>query len=397
VSGYGQTSGSTAYSPFASELVIDAFERCGIYDLENKHLYSARRSLNLLLASDWSNRSVNLFKVDQQPTAIPMPQGVPSFGVTADCVLMLDTYRRNYQLGAPVSTAPAFATTLNSSSVTCNLANAGVAVGNFVGINIPVSIGGLILFGFYQVASTPSPSQFTFVAGSAATAGAAGGQVPQFTTVNGSSNVTVNLPNHGLLAGEPFVVQVATTVGGLTLYGNYTVQSVTDASHFVISANTNANAGASAFENGGLAQISAQPQGVPSFTDILMTPFSRNDYAAQANKLQQGQPTNYWFQKQTIPQVTIWPVADQNGPYEMQAYFMRQMQTANPSGGQTVDVPPRMIYALQTDLARDLSLKWAVDRYDRLKAEADAAWDRASTSDTEIVSTYIVPQMPSGL
>lgn len=52
------------------------------------------------------------------------------------------------------------------------------------------------------------------------------GFVAWFSTTNGSSVLTVTLPNHGLQAGSNFVVGATTTVGGITLYGNYTVTSL---------------------------------------------------------------------------------------------------------------------------------------------------------------------------
>lgn len=396
---YGQTSGTASATMFVSDMVLDAFERCGIYALEAKHLFSARRSLLLLTASSWNNRSVNLWKVDGSPTRIPLVAGVPTFGLTSDCVLMLDTFRRTYSLGSPTNAGPNFSTVNGSPIVTAVLpAGSTLKVGNYFQIVVNVSVGGLNLYGFYQVVSTPAPNQITFNAGQNASATVNnGGAVATLNTTNGSTSVRVNLAAHGYLAGQSFVVPVATNVGGLTLFGSYTIQTITDLNNFTIQAPSNANANAAAQINGGQTQIAAQVQGQAGFTDIFMTPFSRTDYASQANKLATGPPTNYWFEKLSIPEVTVWPVADQFGPYEMQAYFMRQIQDAVPSGGQVADVPPRMLKPFVDELAKDLSMKWAIDRYDRLAAAAAASWEEASGSDTEIASTYIVPQVPSGL
>jgi hypothetical protein len=79
------------------------------------------------------------------------------------------------------------------------------------------------------------------------------GLVPQFSTTISTANITVTLDNHGYLVGDTFPALIATSVGGITIYGNYTVQSVTSASAFVIGSRTSATSTASGYENAGLA------------------------------------------------------------------------------------------------------------------------------------------------
>ena len=79
------------------------------------------------------------------------------------------------------------------------------------------------------------------------------GSVAQFSTTSGSDFVDVTLANHGLLDGDTFTVLIATSVGGVTLYGNFIVTSVTSSSVFVISASTSATSTASASMNSGNA------------------------------------------------------------------------------------------------------------------------------------------------
>ena len=77
------------------------------------------------------------------------------------------------------------------------------------------------------------------------------GVVPKFSTTSSMSAVTVQLPNHGYAAGDTFPVLVATTVGGITFLGNYTIISITDANNFVITGTNIATSTATGFENGG--------------------------------------------------------------------------------------------------------------------------------------------------
>lgn len=78
-----------------------------------------------------------------------------------------------------------------------------------------------------------------------------GGSVAQFSTTNGSDFVEVTLANHGYAEGDTFPILIATTVGGVTLYGNYIVNSVSSASVFTISASASATSTATAYENSG--------------------------------------------------------------------------------------------------------------------------------------------------
>ena len=126
-----------------------------------------------------------------------------------------------------------------------------------VDIQTQVSVGGIVLFGQYQV-SNPSLSanQYTIYAASAATSTVAnGGAVPSFTTTTGVNTVSVTLNNHGYLAGDTFTALVATSVGGVTIYGNYAVISVTSANVFVIAASTTATSSTSGSMNGGQAHF----------------------------------------------------------------------------------------------------------------------------------------------
>ena len=83
------------------------------------------------------------------------------------------------------------------------------------------------------------------------------GSVPLFSTVNASDFATVTLANHGYEPGDIFPVLIATTVGGITFYNNYTVLSspVVTTSQFTISGSTLASSAASGLENSGNARL----------------------------------------------------------------------------------------------------------------------------------------------
>lgn len=124
-----------------------------------------------------------------------------------------------------------------------------------------VSIGGLILFGFYTCEASTANRYSIFARNviglptNATSTVAAGGSVAAFDTTSGSSSVTVTLANHNLSIGSTFPVLVATTVGGITLYGNYIVRQILTSSTFVITAENSATSTATASINGGKPQI----------------------------------------------------------------------------------------------------------------------------------------------
>lgn len=78
--------------------------------------------------------------------------------------------------------------------------------------------------------------------------------LPLFNVTNASNQATVTLPNHGYNVGDTFPVIVTTTIGGITFYGNYIVQSVLNTSQFIINGSNTASSTTSGYLNGGNAQ-----------------------------------------------------------------------------------------------------------------------------------------------
>lgn len=84
--------------------------------------------------------------------------------------------------------------------------------------NTPISVGGLILSGFYSIIEPiTSATSYTIMAAKNATSTVNnGGAVPTFTTVSGSAVVTVNLTAHGLVNNDTINFPISTYVGGGT-------------------------------------------------------------------------------------------------------------------------------------------------------------------------------------
>lgn len=158
-------------------------------------------------------------------------------------------------LRTTVNITPSFTTTNGSKVVkVTNTAN-GANTGDWIYIPTQVSVGGLILYGYYQVTIVDNNNYDITAASNATSSVTNGGAVPAFTTTNTSSSVSVALNNHGQTSGGIWPVNVSTAVGGLTLSGSYSITSITDANHFVINAGSAATSTATASENGGNVQI----------------------------------------------------------------------------------------------------------------------------------------------
>lgn len=129
-------------------------------------------------------------------------------------------------------------------------------VGDWIDILPLTSIGGLILEGLYQVASSIDSSHYTIIAASPATSTVAGGGATSlFHTYSGQSTVIVTLANHGLLTGGTFTVYVSTTVATIVLFGQYGPITVLDANTFTIPGGSAAGSTATGSENGGNVRI----------------------------------------------------------------------------------------------------------------------------------------------
>lgn len=81
------TSNLTTFNLDLTELVEEAFERCGAELRSGYDLKTARRSLNLLFA-DWANRGINLWTVAQ--SSITLVPGTATYDLPEDTVDLLE-------------------------------------------------------------------------------------------------------------------------------------------------------------------------------------------------------------------------------------------------------------------------------------------------------------------
>lgn len=399
-SAYPQTSNTASWAPALSDIVLDAFERIGMRgpQLTQIHYASARRSLNYI-QSAWSNRGINLWKLDF--FQMPMPPGQVEYPVPT-CVIDIKIdgiFLRQFNLGQPQSMPVSVSTTAGSNVVTVNVPGTAPTAGYMVNFMVPISVGGIVLSGQYVVYSVPNANQFTIQVPLAPSQTVTqGGVVPVYSTQANSSTVTVFFPNHGMLPGQTWLIQTPLNIAGLVLQGPYTVTSVVDANTFTIAASTVAGSSDQLPQNNGQALIAYQIA-ISDYTqssdpvDLILFPLSSDDYAAIPQKLNQGRPTSYWFDRKFPGVIRVWPVPDDNGPYMLCYYAMTQMQNANPVNGLGADVPFRWLEAYTAELAAHLAIKFAPERAEKLMAYAKMMYSEAQAEDREKVSTFVVPDL----
>jgi hypothetical protein len=163
-----------------------------------------------------------------------------------------------------ISTQATVAVTAGSSLVTINdPLTTGITDYDSVYITTQIAIGGIILFGLYQCDPNGKifPEAFEINAvdilgnPNPATSSSSMPVLPIFSVSTDSTTVKVTLPNYTYSVGDTFPVLVPTTVGGITFYGNYIVDSITDVNNFSIIAQNEASSTTTGTLNGGVIQF----------------------------------------------------------------------------------------------------------------------------------------------
>ena len=104
------TTGTATFNLDVNDLIEEAFERCGLELRSGYDFRTARRSLNFLL-TEWANRGINLWTVDQGQ--ITLVQGQATYDLPIDTVDLLEHVIRTF----PGSTANQTDININRISV----------------------------------------------------------------------------------------------------------------------------------------------------------------------------------------------------------------------------------------------------------------------------------------
>jgi len=125
-------------------------------------------------------------------------------------------------------------------------------------------------------------------------------------------------------------------------------------------------------------------------TDVYIERISREVWLNVPDKTSQARPAQFYVQRTNVPKVFFYPAADQN--YTFVYYRIRRIQDAGDYTN-TTDVNFRFLPCLASGLAYYLSLKFAPDRVQALKAMYEEDFQRAALEDRDTASVQFVPDL----
>ena len=124
--------------------------------------------------------------------------------------------------------------------------------------------------------------------------------------------------------------------------------------------------------------------------DISLDKIDRSAYAALPNKGQQGQPSQYYVNRQINPTISLYLTPDCAQYIYLKYYYISRIQDAGAYSNQA-NVPYRFLPCMISGLAYYLGQKVAPDRVQGLKLVYEDELQRALEEDSQRTSSYISP------
>jgi len=133
---------------------------------------------------------------------------------------------------------------------------------------------------------------------------------------------------------------------------------------------------------------------VATQTDLSISRISVSTYSSIPNKLTQGRPIQYWFDRQVAPRIVVWQVPPDSS-YTFVYWHMRRIEDAGNQGSYTMDMPFRFLPAFTAGLAFYLAQKLpeGASRIEMLKSEYEQQFDMALGSDHDSAPLRLVPKV----
>mgnify|MGYP000023512446 FL=1 len=128
-----------------------------------------------------------------------------------------------------------------------------------------------------------------------------------------------------------------------------------------------------------------------SGTDYEVDRISRGEYLNVPNKTTTGRPSQFYFNRQTSPELVVWPTPE-NSTDELVYYYITRIEDADTLQN-TTDVPYRFLPCMIAGLAYYLSMKKAPERVQLLKAVYEEEFQRAADEDEDRVSLKLQPDI----
>jgi hypothetical protein len=128
-----------------------------------------------------------------------------------------------------------------------------------------------------------------------------------------------------------------------------------------------------------------------SGTDFEIDRLSRGEYLNIPTKTAQGRPSQFYFNRQVSPEVTLWPTPE-NSTDQLVYYYITRIQDADALVN-TTDAPFRFLPCMVAGLAYYLSLKKRPELTQLLKVVYEEEFQRAADEDEDRVSLKLTPDI----
>ena len=128
-----------------------------------------------------------------------------------------------------------------------------------------------------------------------------------------------------------------------------------------------------------------------SSTDYEISRISRGDYHSIPNKATKGRPSQYYYNRQTNPEITFWP-APENSTDTVTYYYVKRIEDVDTLAN-NADTPFRFLPCIVAGLAYYLAMKKAPERVQLLKSVYEEEFQRAADEDEDRVPLKIQPSI----
>lgn len=128
-----------------------------------------------------------------------------------------------------------------------------------------------------------------------------------------------------------------------------------------------------------------------SGVDTELTRMSRSEYLALPNKTIQGRPSQYYYDRQIAPQITLWATPE-NSTDTLVYYYVKRIEDVDTLVN-TGDAPFRFLPCMVAGLAYYLSVKKAPERVQLLKVIYEEEFQRAADEDEDRVALKLQPNI----
>lgn len=127
-------------------------------------------------------------------------------------------------------------------------------------------------------------------------------------------------------------------------------------------------------------------------SDIQMTRLSRSEYSAIPNKSTEGQPLQFFVDKQISPTISVYPTPDETSKYTIHLNVLTRMDDVD-AATNTLQMPFRFYPCLAAGLAYYISIKKNPERTGLLKQIYEEEFQRALDADEDRASLRITPDI----